>query len=710
MIKHSLSIAPMLLLLLLLSVSCQAETLTRCFIVELQQKTDSSAKQSFSIKRDQHTYSGIADTNGYRGSDSPPDNKPPRAAGFRVKTPLIELISWQWLYSTYLLFGHELIHTINTPLLSSNPYPWLPLEMLITVGWLLKNYWNPNSPLFNLIEQQIEQHEASYMLTQVDHPFATITMMHGSGHAQQQGQLLESSDQQGPQANTRYIDSFTGSLYSDSGGGNRNPGQHRHTLSLNCFVDTCAGVCQFRQSADHDAHAQYNVLLKTKSSDLQKKGISFTFTQLPSAADSERQYIIYKTVVDINDQPKQFGKVYTISKALSGHKRKVHSGQKTCNETVLGEDGQRQRCGKVCESSKTLSAHKRKDHSGKQTCNEVVVGDNGQPQSCGVVSKNAQALSSHKNKYHTEKKTCDVIVDREDGQQQPCGEVCMTAYFLSAHKSRVHSNQKTCDVIVEGEHAQRRPCGIVCKNAQALSDHKRMTHSGPRACNKTVVVDGHQRPCGTISINNQALTDHKRSAHGSQQTCDVSVVEQDSQQRPCGKVCKNARALWSHKRNDHSGQKTCVETITGEDGQLRPCGKICKNIQSLSTHKSQYHTGQKTCELTVVGENGHQRQCGTIWTNALAVSCHKRRDHSWQQICNKPVVGETGHQRPCGTIWKNARALWDHKRRVHNGQQISDKAVAGMDGSAHKRTHRKRKLVDLDQDDDLSPQKRTVNQ
>ncbi|AMO57036.1 hypothetical protein EZMO1_3001 [Endozoicomonas montiporae CL-33] len=236
-----------------------------------------------------------------------------------------------------------------------------------------------------------------------------------------------------------------------------------------------------------------------------------------------------------------------------------------------------------------LSTHKGRDHTGQQTCDVTVVGEDGQQRPCGTVCKNAKALSTHKSRYHTGPQTCDVTVVGENGQQRPCGTVCKNAKALSTHKRRDHTGPQTCDVTVVGEDGQQRPCGTVCKNAQALSTHKSQYHTGPQTCDVTVVgEDGQQRPCGKVCKNAQALFTHKSQYHTGPQTCDVTVVGEDGQQRPCGKVCKDAPALLYHKRRDHTGPQTCDVTVVGEDGQQRPCGTVCKNAQVLLNHKRKH--------------------------------------------------------------------------------------------------------------------------
>ncbi|WP_257281700.1 hypothetical protein [Endozoicomonas sp. ISHI1] len=249
----------------------------------------------------------------------------------------------------------------------------------------------------------------------------------------------------------------------------------------------------------------------------------------------------------------------------------------------------------------------------------------------------------------TWQKTCDMTVVGEDGHQRPCGKIFRNTRLFTVHKNRYHCEPKICGEVMIGDNGQPQPCRKVCKNAKALSDHKSRAHCGPK-------------------------------------TCDVIVFGEDGQQRPCGTICRNPGALSGHKSSYHTGKKSCDLTVIGGDGQPRPCGKVFKNAGSLSSHKSIYHTGQKTCDAAVIGEDGQSRPCGSICKDAGALSVHKRAFHSGQKNCDLRVIGEDGQQQPCGKLCKNAKDLSQHKRR-----------------------HRKRKPVDKNRDDDLSPQKSKVN-
>ncbi|WP_257282077.1 ankyrin repeat domain-containing protein [Endozoicomonas sp. ISHI1] len=242
MIKHSLFAAP--LLLITLSVVCQAQPLTRRFFVEFEQKTG-SPNQNFSVTPDQRALSGslsdFTQTKGFAGSDLPSDEKQVRLNSRELKTTTIESISWQWLIATHLLVGYELILTSKNTPLSSASYSWLPVEVLIAVAWFLKSYWNNNSSSFNPITQkELRQ----------DRPLAAIITMPGFGNNQPQHPPSASSGQQAQETTVGPTGSFNSFLYSDSAGGNGGSQQHLHTLGLDCFVSPCQGVCQFRPVSD----------------------------------------------------------------------------------------------------------------------------------------------------------------------------------------------------------------------------------------------------------------------------------------------------------------------------------------------------------------------------------------------------------------------------------------------------------------------------
>ncbi|WOG29007.1 hypothetical protein [Endozoicomonas sp. 8E] len=200
---------------------------------------------------------------------------------------------------------------------------------------------------------------------------------------------------------------------------------------------------------------------------------------------------------------------------------------------------------------------------------------------------------------------------------------------------------------------------------------------GEKKPNLAVLAEGRQpQPLRTVCKNARGLSNRRSRLHIEQRICDVIVIGEDGQQRPCGKICKNARVLSSHKSGRHSGQKTCDLTVLGEDGQQRSCGKVFKNLHALYVHKNNFHIRHRTCVVAVVREDGQRRICGVNCKTARDLTAHKQKEHSGQQACDLTLAG-LNQQHPCKVVSKNAKAL-----------------------TVHKRMHRKRKPVDLDQDND----------
>ncbi|WP_422137021.1 hypothetical protein [Endozoicomonas sp. ALD040] len=670
---------------------------------------------SFSIKHEPNTLPGtasdIVDTDGYAGSDE----KRHRHYGYRVRTTAIESISWQWLYATNLMAAYELILITKGNLLISNPDLWLSVEV-VAIDWLLKKYWNPDSSALNPIEQQVTP-----MLTQGDLPFATITTMFGSGDNQKLHPPSKSSGRRAHAAITQFTSSFCNPLYSRSGDGNEGPHHHSHTLSLNCFVHPCRGICRFRPSPDNTEPPEW--LLNTLECSMGHKQATPTQSSCPHLADghcfscidhldsgqlfelkvhdsyrhpanssnpadgvASGQMSPWAThTADATGPPNHDGSITRNSYlpfARTIHRQKSLSDhQRICGVKLVSEDGLQRPCGTVCKNAQALTDHKRRDHSGQQSCGLPVVGMDGLQRTCGKICKNIQALMSHKRAAHTGPQICNLPVTEKDGQPQPCGKLCKNSEALSDHKSRYHSRQQTCYVTMTGEDGQQRLCGKVCKNVRVLSSHKSRYHSGQQTCGLTLVgEDGQQRSCGAVCKNAQALSQHKRREHIGEQTCTLSIIGKDGLQRPCGKICKSPLSLASHRRIFHTGQKTCDVNVIGGDGLPGPCGKICKNAQALSDHKNRAHTKQKICEVTMIGEDGQQRPCLRVCMNSKALSYHKSRCHSEQKICYLKMTGEDGQQQPCGKICKNSRVLSDHKNRYHTGQQTCKQTVVTEDG------------------------------
>ncbi|WP_422137023.1 hypothetical protein [Endozoicomonas sp. ALD040] len=683
MIKLSL-FAALLLMLVSLSVIGQTESTSR-FIVELEQNADAPIK-NFTINIHRRASpcnpSNIADTKGYSGSDLPPEKKCRKPDAIRVKKNITEMISWQLIYATNLLVAYELILTTKGPPLNSNPYAWLPLE--VVVSWLLKSYWNPDSWLFNPIEQQASQ----------GLPFASITIMSGSGQNQEQYSPSKSSCQQAPPTTTRHTASFAPSLNTDYADGNGDPQQPSHSLDLNCYVYPCNGVCRFRSSSDSTEPPLWTMDCEENSCPHLANGHCLScighldplhITDFQKSSPFKTPNDLSKTEPSYNYDPQPVG-IDSNSDGVA-----IDGGACTSNAIVqvnydapIPEERTTADNNSALHGSLDMQSHPGEDkiiftlaHSETQTTTtESFKWDQYQPHHIQTAAIQPE--------YCNRQKTCDAIVVGKDHKERPCGIICKDTQALRNHKRKKHSGQQTCDLIVVGEDGQLRPCGRLFQNIQSLATHKSGQHSGQKTC-KVIVVgeDGLQRPCGAVWKNANSLTNHKTRVHSGQRVCTVNVIGEDGQLRPCGAVCKSTKARSDHKRTVHSSQQTCNMTVLGQDGQERPCGMVTMNLQALTTHRSYYHTAKKICDVILIGKDDQPQPCGMICTNSRALWSHKRRYHTRQQTCDVNVTGEDGLARSCGMICENPQALLIHKKK-----------------------HRKRKPVNVEQDDDSAHKKR----
>ncbi|WP_422139986.1 hypothetical protein [Endozoicomonas sp. ALC020] len=660
-----------LLLLLSLNVICPAKPLTRRFTVEFEQDAD-FLKQSFSVKHDQHILlknpPNIADTDGYAGPDWPPDIIRQKPCNQRLKTFLIEPISWQLFYATHLLVAYELILTTKVVPLGSGFYSWIPLEAAVAVGWLLKCYWNPDSQLFNTIEQQ--------QMSQ-DYPFMAITLMFGSGRNQRGYQPSKSSSQQAPTTTTRLKHSLTRLQNTNGGGGNGNPQKELHTLGLHCFVRPCNGVCRFRSSSDSKEPAEWMLETLNDSPAIQLQCASDQPFQPRAQQPQHHGTDDNPTKCCNHSLTMTTGAAYTgHSGALNVHLRMPRNMSVTDDDLIIIN-------GLLNLRGHSLSEATRISFTLNHLTSPVATSETQQPTRLTQADQNPPHLSqtgAAQAEDYSGLEICDATIVEDDGQQRQCGRIFKSLHSLTGHRRRNHGGQEVCDVTLFSEDGQQ-PCGTVCRNAQALADHKLRTHTGQQTCGETLVAeDGQLQTCGRIFKNAKALLSHRSKYHTGQKTCDITMVNANGQQQPCGRVYKNNQALWVHKNREHSVQKTCNMPVLGKDNQQRPCGKVYNNAQAFSSHKSRVHSEQKTCDVSMTGEDGRPKLCGAVCKNNGSLMTHKKKEHSRQKTCVARVIKEDGKIRRCGKVCENAQVLSDHK---------------GI--------HRKRKPVNPEQDDVFKP-------
>ncbi|WOG28496.1 hypothetical protein [Endozoicomonas sp. 8E] len=400
MMKNSFYVA-MLLLLASLSVICQAYLLAESFVVEFQKEDAGSSIQSFSIRRDLTTLSlnssDIVDTNGYAGSGLPPEDETHGFNSYRLKTTLIESIPWQLIYATHLLVAYELtLITHDTPL-SAKAFLWITVEAFVTLGWLLKSYRNSDSLLF----KPMEQIKAATMVTQGDDLF-TITTMMLPGNGQQQGQQQsgqeESSGQPASGGTTSQLTGFlTSPLSSDSGGGNEDPEQHQqHTFDLNCYVDSCNGVCIFRPSSDSRESAQGS--LNSEESSTGDTGPTSGQSSYPLPEISYNVQIQNDFDEHINQQePIPVNPNLRLINA--GAVNRIRNRRNECHAIVIGLDGEQRPCGMILRSVRMLWLHRSKHHARPHFCDVRVAEEDGGRRLCGKIFGNTAELLHHKLRH-----------------------------------------------------------------------------------------------------------------------------------------------------------------------------------------------------------------------------------------------------------------------------------------------------------------------
>ncbi|WOG27111.1 hypothetical protein [Endozoicomonas sp. 8E] len=444
-----------------MSVTCQDKHWTGRFTVGLEQKSG-FANQGFSIKHSLNTLSGkpyvSADINGYSGPDSLPDNTRHITLIYKLNRNIIKSISWHFLCATQLLVAYKVTLTTRGETLSFAPYSWLPAEMIVIVGWLLKSYWRVDSPLFNPIQQpDVIEQQASQ-----NHLPAIIVMMLSSGNKPLNYQPSQSSSQRAPQATSQSVSYFSHTLHSNSGNGNGDPQQHQHTLGLNCFVDPCHGVCQFRSLSDNRgpdeclqnspetaqagasngqsscpdlANKPYfgciGYLDPVNGKDARKNSPVETFCDLfdiENPYDSGIMFDIKAYDID-NDPANSFNFIGSMS-AETGFKDDT-AGTLNDDPSMLRNDYVPRELTSSCQSA--LANHRRK-YRRQKACDVAKIGNDG------------QTLSDHKiKKDHSRQKICDFTVIREDGLEGPCGRVCNNINALRKHK-RKHRKRKPDDV------------------------------------------------------------------------------------------------------------------------------------------------------------------------------------------------------------------------------------------------------------------------
>ncbi|WP_257254427.1 hypothetical protein [Endozoicomonas sp. SESOKO3] len=443
----------LLLLMLSLSVICKAEPLESRFIVELGQDGGSS-DVTFSIRPVQHSFidnpSYHADS-GYEGLIFPSDDKSQGIGGYGLKTSLIESISWHLLHAANLVIVYELAFTPHDTALSAKPYSWIPIVgAFVVADFLLKSYWNPDSWLLNPTDQL----EAASMLAQADHPFVITNMVlpgRGEQKNDQQNPSSASADHQALGTTAQLTGSITSPLGLGSGDGNEDPEQGEHTFGLDCYVDSCHGVCKLRQSSGSESAER---LLNSEGSPtapaqgIPEQGSIETMSELTQILHHFQPQAL---TISINTFPANSrSNTCCVPDAAAAMK----AGELTCKVPMHGEDDQLRPCGFFCNNRKAMRAHKTKYHT-KSRLHFLE----------GLSSMRKSSSEKARLFIYPETHRCYETVIGEDGQQQPCHEPLPTAQSLLDHKLRYHPESQASDGTAIGDDGQRSG-GIMSENAQ----------------------------------------------------------------------------------------------------------------------------------------------------------------------------------------------------------------------------------------------------
>ncbi len=393
--KNSLFTA-FLSVLLLSSMVCQAKTLTRRCVVELQQDAGSLIG-NFSIKRDLNTLSftpsDIVGTNGYSGSIFRPDNKPHRLGSYGLKTSFIESISWQLIYGTNLLVAYELVLSTRAAAMSTKPYSWTPVEALVVVGWLLKSCWNSDSPLSDPIEQ---------LKASQDDPFAISAMMLPGQNPHPRSEI---------QNNAHIQNNFRGQI-----------NQQEHGPASPTLYQTDSRAPDITRSR----RIECDVIMVAEDGQRQRCGKVFRTVQGRSL-HVRRSHCVPKfcyALIILNDGRRRPCEMsFRNQEMLSRHRTQCHIEPAFCDLIVVGEDSEQRVCGKVYRNIAEQQGHSLLNHEGEWDIRWSHPG------------RRDHIIGSH---------FCDMagLVDDGEGRQvwQLCGRIFSTLEELYCHRSGYHQN------------------------------------------------------------------------------------------------------------------------------------------------------------------------------------------------------------------------------------------------------------------------------
>ncbi|WP_422412468.1 MULTISPECIES: hypothetical protein [unclassified Endozoicomonas] len=501
MVKKTLP--AVLLLLLPLSVVCGAEELVRPFVAELAKDQDTD--QVFSSKRNLNTLLDssldIDDTNSYTDPSLLADATSGELNGYGLATTCIETISWQLLYATQLLVAYGLALITHEAPPGSKPDSRLPEEALITVGMLLKSYWNPESLLFNPADEP----EAASISTQEDYPFAITTMVLPGKSQKENGQQSQASASSGQQASGKItrLRRFFAKRLSRRRDGKEDPEQPQHTYGLDCYVDSCNGVCRFRPppSGGEMAQAVENCpVCLDKLTDV---------IATPCCSQKIDKHCLQKVILSTSQCSCPLCRGNLSSLAQLPDFRSCSEVQRDYNELTTVSSSQ-------TDSSVNTTQHNRHNLG----------------PACFVDSCNG-GICRRLPPYH-----------RRRVAEEVARPIAPAIFFVGTTQHNLHTLGSNCPVY---------PCYGICRllppyrfetEGRASSSQRASFAAITRTCGRLICrvtridEDGQWQLCGRLFRNVVVLVAH-REDHAGERTCSE-----------CEKL--SGRTLWDHVRRDHS--------------------------------------------------------------------------------------------------------------------------------------------------------------
>ncbi|WP_187300028.1 C2H2-type zinc finger protein [Endozoicomonas montiporae] len=444
----------------------------------------------------------IISTNCYSGSDTPPEDKPYRPRGlWESLTTVVESVTLQLLYASNEVIGYELLLTLQEDSLSPQPFLWIPVVATVVVGWLSRNRWNPETPLFNQLDEQEfnKQHELQIISFMFEPPS-------NSSHS---SMVLFDP----PQPNYPHSSRVYNARANTHGGGDGGGWQEsQHTLGDNCYIGCCWGRCQYA---------------------------------LPNEAlvyDNQYDTDQYKNIFADGYGQQTYGQANTEKDYTGGTNHSTHTENcvwVSCLDPTFFFDS---------DSESTDAA----THFTSMNSNSCTTEANSTTPSKSVAIVNPSCRtridSSHIENTNSSSRS-KVGMNREDEknhfQCNICDRTFVSKNSLYSHKSHYHSGGLICPECREElpskkalyDHNRSKHTGVqiclVCNeelpNKKALDDHNRSEHTEEQTCPVP--------ECCKKLPSKKALSNHKSQYHTGKQVCTV-----------CSKTLPNKRALYYHKK------------------------------------------------------------------------------------------------------------------------------------------------------------------